>query len=219
MKLLVIEDEREIRENLVKGLKIKGYAVESAKDGEEGFDKAFEGVYDLIILDLNLPKLSGFEVLKRLRENDKNAKVLILSAYSDIDSKIKGFDLGTNDYLTKPFHFEELLARIRVLTMRNFTQESNEIQCGGVVIDTKTRVAMIKGNEISLTSKEFSILEYLAINKGRVISQSEIIAHVWKDDVDMVGSIRVHMSTLRKKIKAMLGEDIIKTKIGEGYYL
>ena len=218
MKILVVEDEKDIRENLCKGLKLKGYVVDSASDGEVAFTKIWENVYDLVILDINIPKMDGFELLAQVRKANKELKVLILSAYDDIVSKIKGFDLGTNDYLTKPFHFEELLARVRALTMRNFTQEKSEIEHNNLLIDLKSRTVKNQNSRIELTSKEFAILEYLVINRGRVVSQTEIIEHVWSEDSDLFGgAIRVHVSSLRKKLKSTIGYDYITTKIGEGY--
>ena len=146
--------------------------------------------------------------------------MLILSARCEVADKVEGLDAGANDYLTKPFHLEELEARIRSLTRRRFTQNNVVLNCGKVAFDTKARVAVADGQELSLTRKEIGILEYLLLNQGRPVSQEELIEHVWDASIDSFsGSIRVHMSSLRKKFKSVLGYDPIVNKIGEGYKL
>lgn len=220
MRILVIEDERELLQDISKGLTLKGYAVDQADNGEIGCQMAIDEEYDLIVLDLNLPGMDGFSILKELRKERPQTKVLILSANSELDSKLSGFELGASDYLTKPFHFAELEARIRVLLNRKFIQQSSCLTYQGISLNTLNRTIEINGAPVSLTTKEFSILEYFLLNQGRLITQQELIDHVWNGDADpFSNSIRVHLSALRKKLKNALGHDPIQTKIGEGYRL
>ena len=160
----------------------------------------------------------GMTVLRTLRERDRDTKVLILSARCEVADKVAGLDAGANDYLTKPFHLDELAARIRSLTLRRFTQSDVVLTCAELSFDTKARKASVRGEVLSLTRKETGILEYLLLHQGRPVSQEELIEHVWDSSVDSFsGSIRVHMSSLRKKLKAELGYDPVVNKIGEGY--
>lgn len=220
MRILVIEDEQELLQDISKGLTLKGYAVDQADNGKNGCQMAVDEEYDLIVLDLNLPGMDGFSILKELRREHLQIKVLILSANSELDSKLSGFELGASDYLTKPFHFAELEARIRVLLNRKFIQQSSCLTYQGLVLNTLNRTLEFNGESINLTTKEFSILEYFLLNQGRLITQQELIDHVWNGDADpFSNSIRVHLSALRKKLKAAMGSDPIQTKIGEGYLL
>lgn len=219
MRILMVDDEEELLSTLSKGLRLKGYCVDCAESGDVGLQKALEEAYDLAILDLNLPEKSGFEVLQELRKTNSELKVLILSANSEIESKVYGFELGANDYLTKPFHFAELEARVSALLRRKFTQETKVLTYEAISLDTQKRTAVAGGANLRLTLKELALLEYFMLNPGRVISQHELIQHVWDESVDeFSNSIRVHLSALRKKIKAA-GRDPIVTKIGEGYIL
>ena len=169
---------------------------------------------------LNLPGADGMTVLRTLRQNDRDTKVLILSARSEVADKVEGLDAGANDYLAKPFHLEELEARIRSLTRRQFTQNDVVLTCGELSFDTKTRIAAAGGQELSLTRKEIGILEYLLLNQGRPVSQEELLDHVWDNSVDnFSNSIRVHISALRKKLRAALGFDPVRNRIGEGYVM
>ena len=171
-----------------------------------------------MLLDLNLPKVDGMTVLRTLREHDQETGVLILSARSEISDKVDGLDAGANDYLSKPFHLEELEARVRSLTRRRFVQQDVCLRCGGLTFDTRSRTATADGQTLSLTRKESGILEYLLLNRGRPVSQEELIEHVWDSSVDSFSnSIRVHISMLRKKLRAALGYDPIRNKIGQGY--
>ncbi len=220
MRILVIEDERELLQDISKGLTLKGYAVDQADNGEIGCQMAVDEEYDLIVLDLNLPGMDGFSILKELRKERPQTKVLILSANSELDSKLSGFELGASDYLIKPFHFAELEARIRVLLNRKFIQQSSCLTYQGISLNTLNRTIEINEEPVSLTTKEFSILEYFLLNQGRLITQQELIDHVWNGDADpFSNSIRVHLSALRKKLKNTLGHDPIQTRIGEGYRL
>lgn len=220
MRILVIEDEAALLQDLCKGLRIKGYAVDSAENGRKGYQMAMDEEYDLIILDLNLPEMDGLELLSRLKKEKRQIKVLILSANHQLETKLSGFESGASDYLTKPFHFEELEARIRILLNRQFIQQTTRLEYHELCMDTLKRTVIVKRQELHLTAKEFAILEYFLLHEGCLITQQDIIDHVWDGDSDpFSNSIRVHLSALRKKVKNALGYDPIKTKIGEGYIL
>lgn len=220
MRLLVVEDEKALCESIAKGLRLDGYEVDTAFDGEEAMDIISTDSYDLIILDLNLPGMDGLDILKNMRENDNETNVLILSARGGLNDKIEGLDSGANDYLCKPFHFEELEARVRSLTRRRTVQNNIVLECGEISLNTKTRTAFAKGEEVLLTRKELAILEYLILHQGRPVSQEELIEHVWDSSVDSFSnSIRVHISALRKKIRTALGYDPITNRVGHGYVI
>lgn len=172
------------------------------------------------LVDLNLPGTDGLEILRQFREHNTNTPVLILSARDQIEDKVNGLDLGANDYLTKPFHFQELEARIRSLTRRKFVQEDVCLKWNQLTFDTRTREASVNGVPLSLTRKESSLLEYFLLHQNRVISPEEMIEHIWDGSVNTFSnSIRVHISSLRKKLKAAIGFDPIQNKIGQGYIL
>ena len=212
MRLLVVE------EDITKKLRLSGYEVDACEDGEEALDILASEQYDLILLDLNLPKVDGMTVLRTLRESDLETRVLILSARSEISDKVDGLDAGANDYLSKPFHLAELEARVRSLTRRQFIQRDICLRCGRISFDTKSRIASVDGQLLALTRKESGVLEYLLLHQGRPVSQEELMEHVWDGSVDSFSnSIRVHMSALRKKLRAALGYDPICNRIGEGY--
>ena len=220
VRLLVVEDERALCESIAKGLRLDGYEVDTVFDGEEAMDIISTDSYDLIILDLNLPGMDGLDILKNMRASDNETNVLILSARGGLNDKIEGLDSGANDYLCKPFHFEELEARVRSLTRRRTVQNNIVLECGEISLNTKTRTAFAKGEEIALTRKELAILEYLILHRGRPVSQEELIEHVWDSSVDSFSnSIRVHISALRKKIRTALGEDPITNRVGQGYVI
>ena len=218
MHILVVEDERALCETIVRSLRRLAYSVDFCYDGNKAIELLGVERYDLALLDLNLPGADGMTVLRTLRQTDRDTKVLILSARSEVTDKVEGLDAGANDYLAKPFHLEELEARIRSLTRRQFTQNDVVLICGELSFDTKTRIAAAGGQELSLTRKEIGILEYLLLNQGRPVSQEELLDHVWDNSVDTFSnSIRVHISALRKKLRAALGFDPIRNRIGEGY--
>lgn len=218
MRLLIVEDEKQICDMVAKSLYDAGYEVDTCYDGEEALECILSEEYDLIVLDLNLPGMDGMEILKELRQKNEETKVIILSARGQIADKVEGLDAGANDYMEKPFHLQELEARVRSLTRRKFVQKNICLECGKLRFDTRERVAYAEDNPVTLTRKENGILEYLLLNQGRPVSQEELIEHVWDSSVDSFsGSIRVHMSSLRKKLKAGLGYDPIVNKIGEGY--
>lgn len=220
MRLLVVEDEIALCSSIAEGLRLDGYEVDICQDGAEALELCEVENYDLILLDLNLPGLDGMEVLRRLRMEDAETAVLILSARGQIQDKVEGLDAGANDYLTKPFHFEELEARVRSLTRRKFIQEDVCLLCGELSFDTKSRTAYAKGQELSLTRKEAGLLEYLLLHQGQVISQEEMMDHLWDGSVNSFSnSIRVHVSSLRKKLRIALGYDPIQNKVGQGYLI
>ena len=220
MKILIVEDEKILNKTINKSLKDAGYEVESAFDGFDAMEMIEIESYDLIVLDLNLPNMDGMEILKNLRKEDVETKVLILSARSQIQDKVEGLDAGANDFLQKPFHLDELKARVRSLTRRNFIQNNTELSFDKIKFDSKNRTIFIDDKELKLTRKEAGILEYLLLNQGRPVSQEELIDHVWDSSVDLLSnSIRVHISALRKKLKQELGYDPIENRIGIGYLL
>ena len=184
MRLLVVEDEKDLCDTIAKVLYDSGYEVDTCYDGEEALDYILTEEYDLIVLDLNLPGMDGMDILKELRQKNEETKVLILSARSQIADKVEGLDAGANDYMEKPFHLQELEARIRSLTRRKFVQKDVCLQCGDIRFNTRERAAYAKGELVSLTRKENGILEYLLLNQGRPVSQEELIEHVWDASVD-----------------------------------
>mgnify|MGYP002591046564 CR=1 FL=1 len=220
MRLFVIEDEQSLREDITKKLQRSGYEVDACGDGETASEYLSVEYYDLILLDLNLPKIDGMTLLHSFRKENQETPVLILSARSEIADKVEGLDAGANDYLSKPFHLAELEARIRSLTRRKFIQEDICPKCGRIIFDTRTRKASVDDATLSLTRKESALLEYFLLHQGRIISPEEMIEHLWDGSVNSFSnSIRVHISSLRKKLRAALGFDPIQNKIGQGYIL
>ena len=220
MRLLIVEDEKELLESVAEGLRLSGYAVDTARDGVEAEDLFWSETYDLIVLDINLPKIDGFTLLKEIREEDKQVNVIMLTARTQVADRVKGLDLGANDYLIKPFHFDELEARIRSLLRRKQVVEDKIITYKNLSFDTGTKILTVNGDVIKLTAKELGIFEYLILNQGRTISAEELMEHVWDMNVsDVSNAVRVHMSALRRKIKEALGENIIRNEIGRGYVI
>ena len=220
MRILVVEDERALCETIVRSLRRLAYSVDPCYDGDTAIDLLGSERYDLVLLDLNLPGADGMTVLRTLRQTDRETRVLILSARSEVADKVEGLDAGANDYLAKPFHLEELEARIRSLTLRQFTQNDVVLHCGPLSFDARSRTATAAGQPLALTRKETGILEYLLLHRGRPVSQEELLEHVWDNSVDSFSnSIRVHISALRKKLRAALGYDPIRNRIGEGYLI
>lgn len=218
MKLLLVEDEVLLSKNVSKGLGMLGYAVDCAYDGEEALELYGLNDYDLMILDLNLPKIDGMEVLRRIRKNDDDFRILILSARNSLDDKIGGLDGGSNDYLTKPFEFRELEARIRGLLRRNFTTAPAQLCCGLLRVDTAARQAWCGQALVELTRKEYAILEYLLTHTGRVVSAEELFEHAWDSEADpFSNSFRFHIHSLRKKLNEAGAKDYIITQRGQGY--
>lgn len=220
VKLLIVEDEPDMRKALEKWFIKKGFLVDTAEDGEEGSYLALVNAYDVIVLDLNLQGKDGLEILQEIRERSKTQRVIILSARSMVPDKILGLDMGANDYLTKPFDFMELEARVRSLARREIVQRDTEIRIDHLVIDTAQKMVFYNGEKIELSPKEYGILEYLGIHLGKTVSAEDLIEHVWESDVDLFSvSIKVHMSKLRKKIEKVTGKKYIETIRGRGYLL
>ena len=220
MRILVVEDERALCETIVRSLRRLAYSVDPCYDGDTAIDLLGSERYDLVLLDLNLPGADGMTVLRTLRQTDREPRVLILSARSEVADKVEGLDAGANDYLAKPFHLEELEARIRSLTLRQFTQNDVVLHCGPLSFDARSRTATAAGQPLALTRKETGILEYLLLHRGRPVSQEELLEHGWDNSVDnFSNSIRVHISALRKKLRAALGYDPVRNRIGEGYLI
>lgn len=216
MKLLIVEDEKSLQRALYKGFRKLGYTVDTASDGEEAVDVFFSNTYALVILDLNLPKLNGMDVLKEIRVDNKDIPVLILSARSEVADKIAGLDEGANDYLAKPFHFAELEARVRALLRRNFKTSNTVIEVETVTIDTASKKVFVSGEEISLAKKEYAIVEYLLLHKGETIKSAELVEQIWESDTeDLTNSLKVHLSNIRRK----LPDGFIKNARGHGYYV
>ena len=220
MRILIVEDEKALCDAIARGFRHLDYSVDCCYNGQSALDVLSFERFDLVILDLNLPDADGMTVLKTLRATDDETKVLILSARGEVADKVAGLDAGSNDYLTKPFHLDELAARIRSLTRRQFTQNDVVLTCGNLTFDTKARTACVGQEALALTRKETGILEHLMLNQGRPVSQEELLEHVWDRNANSFSnSIRVHMSSLRKKLRAALGHDPIRNRIGEGYVM
>ena len=220
MHLLVIEDERVLCETIVRSLRRLAYSVDHCYDGDKALELLGTELYDLVLLDLNLPGKDGMTVLRTFRQRDRKTPVLILSARSEVKDKVEGLDAGANDYLSKPFHLAELEARIRSLTLRQFTQQDVLLTFKALSFDTRSRTATVNGQTLALTRKETGILEYLMVHQGRPVSQEELMEHVWNNSVDSFSnSIRVHISALRKKLRTALGYDPVRNRIGEGYLM
>ncbi|WP_077598420.1 response regulator transcription factor [Olsenella urininfantis] len=220
MKILVVEDERDLLESIGEGLELDGYYVDLCDNGTDALAAAEVEPYDLILLDLNLPGMDGLDVLSALRGQLSQSKVLVLSARSSISERVAGLDAGADDYLVKPFAFEELEARVRGLLRREYRQGGSVILRGDLSFDTVSRTLRAKGDPIALTKKETAIVEYLLRNSERAVSSEELLEHAWDSNVDLFSnSVRVHIHALRKKLGARLGYDPIGNRVGEGYFL
>lgn len=219
MKILLAEDERALSLAIAKGLRKTGYAVDQVYDGEEALMYLDVNEYDLLILDLNMPKVDGFGVLKQLRQTNTELKVLILSARNEVVDKVLGLDFGANDYLAKPFDFQELTARIRNLLRWSFSQKKTILVSSGLELNTLGKIVLANGVPVALTNNEYSILEYLMYNMGTVVSTEKIIEHVWDSEVDLFSnSFKYHMHSLKKKL--LVGEkEYIKNIRGQGYII
>jgi two-component system OmpR family response regulator len=214
MRLLVVEDDPDLNRQLVSALTDAGYVVDSAKDGEEGHYLGETEPYDAVILDLGLPVLDGVSVLEKWRRNDRKMPVLILTARDRWSDKVQGFDAGADDYVAKPFHMEEVLARVRALLRRSAGHATSEIACGPLLLDTKSARVTVDGHAIKLTSLEFRLLAYLMHHKGKVVSRTELVEHLYDQDFDRdSNTIEVFVGRLRKK----LGVDVLRTIRGMGY--
>ena len=220
MKILLAEDEVDLNNVVTRYLKKNGYSVDSVLDGEEALDYLEYGEYDLVILDIMMPKVDGFEVIKKLRNKGNHTSILMLTARDNADDKVKGLDLGADDYIVKPFDFNELMARIRAVVRRKYGNSSNKLVIGDLILDTSEKSVTRAGKQIELTGKEYEVLEYLMQSKNRILSREQIKEHVW--DFDYEGDsniIDVLIKNIRKKIDVEDGKQIIYTKRGLGYVI
>lgn len=216
MRILVVEDEHKIANSIKQGLEQENYAVDVAYSGTDGYDLAVTEDYDLIILDLMLPEMNGWEMCKKLRQENIHTSILILTAKGQVGDKVEGLDAGADDYLTKPFAFEELLARARALTRRPKQANGTILTAGALSLNPATFEVRSGEKKINLTAKEFSLLEYLMRHQNKILTKDQIISHVWNYDADILpNTVEVYIGYLRKKIKA----DLIKTVRGFGYKL
>jgi two-component system OmpR family response regulator len=214
MRVLVVEDDADLNRQLVTALKEAGYTVDSAKDGEEGHFLGDTEPYDTVVLDIGLPIIDGISVLEKWRRDGRKMPVLILTARDRWSDKVQGIDAGADDYVAKPFHIEEVLARVRALVRRSAGHATNEIECGLVRLDTKSGRVTVSGNPVKLTSHEFKVLEYLMLHRDRVVSRTELIEHLYDQDFDRdSNTIEVFIGRLRKKVEG----DLIETVRGLGY--
>lgn len=218
MRLLVIEDERKIARVITEYLKREKYAVDAAYDGEEGFNLADSQPYDLLIVDRMLPGLEGTEIVKKLRENGKNMPILFLTALSTTEDKTLGLDVGADDYLTKPFAIDELLARVRALLRRPPIQQPDILKIDDLRIDKQQQTVTRAGKNIDLTNKEYALLEYLMQHPNQILSKETLIDHVWDFDADILpNNVEAYIKNLRQKIDKPFKKQLIKTVHGFGY--
>ena len=215
MRVLVVEDEPDLLSTIAQVLREDGYAVDEAADGEEGLFKATSWEYDAIVLDLLMPKLTGWQVLEALRKTHKTP-VLILTARDGVNDRVRGLDGGADDYLSKPFHLVELKARLRAIIRRSVGLASSEILIGELAVDTKAKTVRRGDTQLLLTPREFSLLELLALHRGQVVSRTQIYESLFDENEDSLSNlVDVHVSNLRRK----LGKDFITTRRGQGYIL
>lgn len=220
MRILVVEDERDLNSIIVKRLNKAGYSVDSCYDGEEALDYMRLGEYDVILLDIMMPKMNGLDVVRTLRKKRDKTPVLLLTAKDAIEDRVMGLDSGADDYLVKPFAFEELLARVRVLTRRSIDEVTNVFTVANLSVDCDTRIVKRGETVIPLSSKEFSVLEYMIRNQGVVLSRAKIEQHIWNFDYEGGSNvIDVYIRYLRKKIDQDFEPKLIHTIRGAGYVL
>jgi DNA-binding response OmpR family regulator len=214
MRILVVEDEHKIANSIKRGFEQETWATDVAYDGEEGYDMASSEDYDVILLDLMLPKMDGVEICKKLRDEGIHIPILMLTARGELADRVGGLNSGADDYLVKPFAFEELLARVKALSRRPKLTNNEELRTNDLTLNTNTFEVKMNGKSIELSRKEFALLEYLMRNTGRVLSKENIIAHVWDYESDILpNTVEVFIGYLRDKI----GKDVIKTVRGFGY--
>jgi DNA-binding response OmpR family regulator len=220
MRILLIEDSKRLQRSISLGLRESGYKVDTTGDGQEGlwFIESYE--YDVVILDLMLPGLDGLSILKEVRKKENPVHILILSAKDTVEDKIYGLKAGADDYLVKPFAFEELLARIQALIRRRFGVKSNTVPAGYIEIDLDKRVVMRRGEVIDLTPREYSLLEFMTLNKGKVVSRATIEEHIYDERIELLSNVvDATICSVRKKIEIPEMEAIIKTRRGHGYII
>ncbi len=218
MRILLVEDEAELREPLTQRLKTEGYTVDSAADGREGLFLGREYAIDLGIIDIGLPKLSGIDLIRTLREEDKNFPILILTARGNWQDKVEGLEAGADDYLVKPFHIEELLARVNALLRRSAGWSHPVLHCGPVVLDTRSQAVLLNDRPVDLTAYEYKVLEYLMLHAGEVVSKTDLTEHIYDQDWDRDSNvIEVFVRRLRKKLDPDETYKPIETLRGRGY--
>jgi DNA-binding response OmpR family regulator len=220
MRVLIVEDYRPLREGLERGLRAVGFAVDSAADGEAGLARAESGEYDVVVLDLMLPRLDGLSVLRAMRGRKIDSAVLVLTARDGIVDRVKGLDLGADDYLVKPFAFEELLARVRALRRRRYSKRNPIIEVGDLRVDTVARVAHRGAALLDLTAREYALLEFLALRSGELVTRTSIWEHLYELHADARSNVvDVYVGYLRRKLEAGGGSRLIHTRRGQGYVL
>ena len=222
MRLLVVEDEADLADAIAAGLRREGYAVDVSYDGEEAVEKALVNDYDLVCLDLNLPRLDGIEVCRTLRSelSDSPPRVLMLTARDALEDRVAGLDLGADDYLVKPFDFAELTARVRALLRRDAARTGATIKVGDLELDDARYEARRSDRALALSPKEFALLRYFMTHAGQVLSAEDLLEHVWDEHADpFTNTVRVTVMTLRRKLAEAGPEEVIETVVGRGYRL
>ncbi|MGC8705293.1 MAG: response regulator transcription factor [Athalassotoga sp.] len=218
MKVLIVEDNQELCKNLEEIFSRNGFIVDTARDGERALDLLFSSEYDLVILDIMLPKMSGWDVCLNARKAKLRVPILMLTAKDAVSDRIKGLDIGADDYLVKPFDIGELLARSRTLIRRNSWTKSNIIEIKNIKIDTLGKTVCVDDKEVKLSKKEYDILLYLATNQGKIVERTEIIDHVWETGFEMYSNVvDVYVNYIREKLKKHGVDDLIETIRGIGY--
>jgi len=219
MKMLLVEDEEKVAHFISKGLEEEGYAIDVAYDGRKGLDLLKEFTYDLVLLDLMIPEISGLDLLKIIRSWGNNTPVLIITAKNSKEDVVKGLDTGSDDYLTKPFSFDELLARIRALLRRSKKADTHIIDYKNIVLNPYSRKLHIEAKEVELTEKEFLIMEFMLKNAEKPLTRKEIAEYVWQNQTDSTNIVDVYVNFLRKKIESVTSMKYIHTVRGTGYVL
>jgi DNA-binding response OmpR family regulator len=220
MRILLVEDEEKMAGFVLRGLKAEQFSVDWARDGHQGLEMAIQRPYDAIIMDLMLPGIIGSEVISRIRASSLKTPILVLTARDGVDDKVANFELGADDYLTKPFAFAELVVRIKALLRRPLAMQATTIKVGELEIDQLTRQVRAAGKKIKLTSKEYALLEYMAVNAGKVLSRTMIVEQVWDQSFEgLTNIVDVYVRLLRSKIDEPLGRKLIKTVRNSGYVL
>jgi two-component system OmpR family response regulator len=213
MRILIVEDEPDLLASLAQALREEGYAVDTAANGDDGFFSAEGTDYDAIVLDVMLPGLDGWEILRRLRKT-KGTPVLMLTARDQTRDRVKGLDTGADDYLVKPFDLPELFARLRAIIRRGVNKTTNVIEIGGLRVDTATRLVSLRNQPVELTAREYSLVEFLALHRGAVVTRTQLYEHLFDENESSLSNLLdVHVSNVRKK----LGADLIVTRRGHGY--
>lgn len=218
MKVLIVEDEKDLADAIARGLTQQSYSVDAAYDGARALELMEINSYDLLILDLNLPGIDGLEVCRRVRSTDSRLGILMLTARAGQDDRVLGLDLGADDYLVKPFHFPELIARVRAILRRKGEVRQVILRIDDLVLDPNALNAYVGDQRLVLTAKEFAIMEHLIKNAGRIVSQEELLEHIWNEEANLfTQTIKVHINNLRNKLKALGREETIRTVKGKGY--